>query len=105
MKFAPFPYFETTISEAIKELLDIDINDPEYSETFYNIYKLEEPERFFVSFQGDIGIKRDDFLLYWISYSYSYSDKTFEEIADVKISEAFPEHLSLFNMEVKNPTR
>ena len=52
-----------------------------------------------------IGIYRDGFLLYWLTYTYPYSEKNFKDTATVEITEAFPENLRLFGMEVKNQAR
>ncbi len=109
MIFIGYAFFDTTMSELIKDLLDIDVNKPEYSETCYGIENLEtskdQDEPYFVNINGQIGIYRDGFLLYWLTCAYSYSEENFKDTATVEIAEAFPENLQLFGMEVKNQAR
>ena len=101
-------YLTHSISNTVKEFLGIDINNSEYSETCYGFENLksyqDDNDKFHQKISGFIGIIRNGFLLYWLHFNYEFSEDL-ENVTkcSAEVKEAFPEHLELFGMEIKNP--
>lgn len=102
MQYLSPMYFDESIATEIKEVLNIDINEEEYSETECSVEYIDESkdlnEPYYVNTKGTIFINREGFPLYIISYEYSYNEKNFTDDCQIKIREKFPEYLEHFGL-------
>ena len=100
MEFLQPGHFSETIADKILGELGINIDTPEYSETCFSVNNVNRPEQdnpYYEIYQGIIGIYRNEFLLYWLVYTYSYDKETGKDDCEITIVESFPENLELFN--------
>ena len=99
-------YLIHSIINTVKELLGIDINNSEYSETCYGFENLksylDDNDNYHKLANGVIGITKKGFLLCWLHFDYEYNEQTNSTNCTIKIKELFPEHLKMFG--IKNLT-
>lgn len=84
--------FQKPITDAIKKMLDIDINNIEYNKTIFNVdsVEIEDPENlpFDRTYKGEIIIFKKDIPIYALLYTLKSNQNIPEQsICDLRIDE------------------